>query len=398
MKIRKWMSVAVLAIVCPFMTGCWDRLEIEDRATILGLAIDPVEQEPPEGIAGKFAKSDLPGYKLTAQLAIPGRIPLGPGGTSETGTKRPVWVISTTGKTINDAIGNMQQELADKVFLGHLRVIIVNKKLAESTGVNDIQDFFRRNAEIRRLAWMVISNGEAAIAMEAAPKLERVPTLYLVGTMDHSVALGKLPNVFLGNYWSTLSSKGQEPVLPVIEMLGDKIELGGLGAFSRDRMVGTLDPLETASFMELTNVRKAGYPVAIPMPEDPKHSVILRGTDRKSKIKLHMQNGKPAFDVYTLIEANVLERTGDKSVDRVIPQIELEFAKVLADGQEKTITKLQGLHSDVFGFGEYVRGHNPDYWTKELGNSREAWEKVFAKTPVHVHVKVYIRRSGMSAH
>lgn len=391
--------VAVMVVTFPLVTGCWDRLEIEDRATILGMAIDPIQQgEDAEGISGPFARSDVKGYKLTAQLAIPGRIPLGPGGTSESGTQKPVWVVSTTGKTIQDAVSNMQQELADKVFLGHLRVIIINEKLAKSVGVDDIQDFFRRNAEIRRLAWMVISQGDASVAMEAAPKLERVPTLYLVGTMDHAVAMGKLPNVFLGNYWSTLSSTGQEPVLPLIQVLGDKIELAGLGVFRDDRMVGALDPLETASFMEITNVRKAGYPVAIPMPGDPSHSVIIQGTDRKTHIHLRTENGKPAFDIYGLIEANILEHTGTKEVDKVIPQLESEVTEILIQGQEKTIAKMKKLHSDVFGFGEYIRGHKSDYWTETLNGSREKWEQTFATTPVRVHIKLYIRRSGMSTH
>lgn len=398
MKMRKWLGIIVMVLAFPLMTGCWDRLEIEDRATILGLAIDPVEDGPVEGISGPSAQSEIKGYKLTAQLAIPGRIPLGPSGAGGTGEEKPVWVITTTGKTMQDAMSTMQQELADKVFLGHLRVIIVNQRLARNTGLNDVQDFFRRNAEIRRLAWMVVSEGNASVAMEAAPKLERVPTLYLVGTMDHAVELGKLPNVFLGNFWSTFSSKGQEPVLPMIDVSGDKIELKGVAVFSQSKMVGELDPLETAAFMEITNVKNAGYPVAVPFPGDATHSVIIRGTDRKSKIKLKMEHGKVTFDVYSFIEANILERTGTKSVDTVIPQIEAEVEKSLMQGQMKTITKMQQLHSDIFGFGEYVRGHNPNYWTGKLGESRKAWEEEFANVPIHVHTKIYIRRSGMAAH
>ncbi|MFB5191958.1 Ger(x)C family spore germination protein [Alicyclobacillus fastidiosus] len=399
MNIKKWFAIAVFALSFPVLTGCWDRLEIEDRGTILGLAIDPIEGEMGEGITGPYAKSDLKGYRLTAQVAIPGRIPLGPGeGSTGGGVQRPVWVVSTTGKTIDDAVNNLQQELADKLFLGHLRVIIVNQKLARSTGVDDIQDFFRRNAEIRRLAWMVISVGDASNAMAVAPKLERVPTLYLVGTMDHSVALGKLPNVYLGNFWATFSSKGREPVLPMIEVSGDKVESEGLAVFSGGRMVGILNPLETAAYMEIENQRRAGYGVAVPIPGDPKHSVIVKGSNRNAKIKMHMENGRPAFDVYCMIEANIEEKTGHKHVDDIIDSIGVETQDVLVKGQQELIAKMQNLHADVFGFGEYVRGRAPDYWVNQVGGSRVKWDEMFATTPVHVHVRVYMRRSGMSTH
>ncbi|WAH42559.1 hypothetical protein NZD89_03455 [Alicyclobacillus fastidiosus] len=70
MNIKKWFAIAVFALSFPVLTGCWDRLEIEDRGTILGLAIDPVEGETEEGITGPYARSDLKGYRLTAQVAI----------------------------------------------------------------------------------------------------------------------------------------------------------------------------------------------------------------------------------------------------------------------------------------------------------------------------------------
>ncbi|GMA64412.1 hypothetical protein GCM10025859_48520 [Alicyclobacillus fastidiosus] len=245
---------------------------------------------------------------------------------------------------------------------------------------------------------MVISVGDASSAMAVAPKLERVPTLYLVGTMDHSVALGKLPNVYLGNFWATFSSKGREPVLPMIEVSGDKVEMEGLAVFSEGRMVGVLSPLETAAYMEIENERRAGYGVAIPIPGDPRHSVIIKASNRHANIKMHMENGRPVFDVYTRIEANIEEKTGRTHVDDIIDSIGTETEDVLAKGQQKVIAKMQDLHADVFGFGEYVRGRAPDYWVHRLGGSREKWDEMFATTPVHVHVRVYMRRSGMSTH
>lgn len=398
MKLRKSLTSVLLVAVCTLATGCWDRIEIEERGTILALAIDPIYDSPEENITGPHAKSGLSGYRLTAQVAIPGRIPLGPGeGTSGGGTQKPVWLVSATGKTIDDAMNTFQMELAERVFLGHLRIIIINKDLAETSGVHDIMDFFRRNAEIRRLAWLLISKGEAVNAMEASPKLERVPTLYLVSTMDHSVELGKIPNVFLGNFWTALSSKGQEPVLPYISVRGtDQIKMEGLAVFHGDKMVTSMPPLEVAAFMEMRNERRAGYGFSIPVPGDPAHSVIAKGTIRKTKTRMHVENGKPVFDVYSRLEVNVEERTGDRPVDAVFNQLAAEATSSLTQGQEKTLKKMQDLHTDVFAFGEYVRGKAPAYWAKI--KTREKWDDEFSKLPVRLHCKVYIRRAGMTTH
>jgi spore germination protein KC len=387
----------------PLLTGCWDRLEIEDRAAILGLAIDPIEGEQPQGITGPNAKSDSPGYRLTAQIGIPGRIPLGPGESSGGGaTQRPVWIVSTTGKTIDDAMNKLQQQLADKIFLGQLRVITVNQKIARTIGMNDIQDFFRRNAEVRRLCWILISYREASRAMEAAPKLERVPTLYLVSTLEHAVELGKMPNVFLGNYWSTLADKGADPVLPLVKVIGpqkDQIEIEGLAVFQKDRMVGSLDPIETMEYMELRNEHKGGYAAAYPMPGDSRHSVMVRSITRRTKIRCRMINGQPSFEGYTVVQSQIEEVTGQGSIasNDVLSQIADEASKELTDGQMKVFKKIQALHADPFGFGEIVRGRFPQYWLNGILGSHSKWEEQFAKTPFQAHVKLYLVRSGMSA-
>lgn len=398
-KTKGWVLLLMLTLLIPMLSGCWDRLELEDRATILGLAIDPVEDESVGSVSGPYAKSEAPGYQITAQIAIPGRIPLGPSqGSDSGGSQRPVWVLTATGKTLNDAMSMLQKDLADKVFLGHLRAIIVNQKLAQAQGMEDVQDYLRRNPEIRRLAWMVISKTEAKEAMAAAPKLERVPTLYLVGTMDHAVQLGKIPNEFLGQFWSVESALGQEPVLPLISVMDDeRISLDGLALFKGYKMVGNLDPIETAAFMELLNEPKGGYSLAVPLKGGNSGSVSLQATTRSTRLKLKKINGQPSFNIYTRIELNIHENISKVPLkDNIIPLLEQETNDIMQGEQEKLIVRFKRLQIDPIGFGEYVRGSYAEYWNRRV-HSRDDWDKIFVNLPVHCSVQTYIRRAGVKA-
>lgn len=401
MRFRRAAVILITTLVTLFtVTGCWDRIEIEQRATVLGMAIDPPDESDVRGVTGPAARGEGPGFKVTAQIAIPGRIPLGPGGGSGgAASDKPVWVIQATGKTMDDAVSSLQQELAEKIFLGHLRVIIVNQELAKSEAFNDIQDFLRRNAEIRRLAWLLVSTGNAEEAMNSSPKLERVPTLYLVNMMDQSVKLGTLPNVYLGSFWSVLSSRGQTPVLPVISVREDEIRTQGLAIFHHGEMVGTLNRLETSTYMEIQNERRSGYAVAVPRPSDPSHSITVRGTTRSSKRAVHIVGGRPVFDVYSRIDSNIEEKTGDKPFEKPfetgIGKVQDELTAMVAQRQKELIARVQSLGVDIFGFGEYVRATQPAYWAR-IGNGKQ-WEEVFKTLQVRVHPRVYIRRSGMSA-
>lgn len=159
-------------------------------------------------LAGKFPTPTESMVRLTAQIAVPGRIPLGPGeGGGGGGGKKPVWVVQVVGHTLDDAMANLHQQLADRIFFNHLRVIIISEEFARK-GVGNVNEYLRRNPEVRRAAWMFVSKGKAATTMEIAPELERVPTLYLMSTLDHAVSLGKFPNDFLGIFWSASSSLG----------------------------------------------------------------------------------------------------------------------------------------------------------------------------------------------
>lgn len=99
------LGVVVLLIV-PVLAGCWDRLEIEDRAIVLGISVDAVdpgaakEEEQVSHLRDKFPAPEKGMIRVAAQIALPGKIPLGPGesGTGGRGRKRRFgslmwWVI-----------------------------------------------------------------------------------------------------------------------------------------------------------------------------------------------------------------------------------------------------------------------------------------------------------------
>jgi spore germination protein KC len=110
--------MAVLICMMFILTGCWDRLEIEERAMILGVAIDKApakEIEKPRNITfigQNVPETEAPALRITIQLAVPGRIPLGPseGGGGSKGEK-PVWVVSAVGHTIDDAFNVSSKKL-----------------------------------------------------------------------------------------------------------------------------------------------------------------------------------------------------------------------------------------------------------------------------------------------
>lgn len=384
------------------LSGCWDRLEIEERAIVLGASIDPVSAEELEkkrniSYMGKVSPEvHTPGLQVTLQIAVPGRIPLGPGeagGGSKEGDKS-VWIISSSGHTIDDAINNLQQEVAQRLFWGHLRVIVISQEVAEQ-GLSNVNEYLRRNPEVRRTNWIVVSEGEAARFMRVVPQLERVPVLYLLSALEYAVQMGKLPNLFAGVYWSEMSSKGTEASLPYVRLVeSGSIQIAGLAMFRSKKMVGKLEPLEIGSYMGVRNTGEAGYAVLLNIPGT-ETAVMFQITQRQSRIDVKLRDGKPVFHVKVHSEGNLLEKSNEQTplTREMIKKIEAELNKKGPIGYGNMIEKTQQKGADIFGFGEYLRAKEPGYWNKEI-RTKQKWEEVYPDVEIELETTFSVRRIG----
>lgn len=389
------------------LSGCWDRLELEERAVVLGIAIDTAKEEageeesPIAHLGGRFPVPGKEMLRLTVQIAIPGKIPLGPGeggggGKGESG--QTVWVIGVTGHTIDDALVNLQQQISGRLFFGHLRVIVISEAYARK-GLENVNDYLRRNSEVRRMAWMMVSQGKAEELMRATPQLERVPTLYLISTMDSAVRMGKLPENYIGMFWSNLSRQGQEGFLPYVRMKKEQnIEINGLAYFRGDKLIGVTKPLEIGTYMAIKGMNPAGYRGFVRL-ERPPGMVTIFATSRRAEMNVRIVDNEPRFTVRMFTEINVEEKQSnnfDVNSSDVLEEIQSENREQLANAAKALVEQTQRNGSDIFGFGEYLRAKKPGYWDRTVKTS-ERWQNMYKNVSIEFEVDSRVRRIGMKA-
>ncbi|MBT2659233.1 Ger(x)C family spore germination protein [Bacillus sp. ISL-18] len=396
--------IIIFFLLFPLLSGCWDAQEIEQRATVLAIGIDQAsnkeeDQQSEGGITHLDKNSSEPKeelIKVTAQIAVPGRIPLGP--TQGQSSQNSVLIVQVVGHTIQDAMLNLQQQVAYETFLGHLRIIVLNEKVAKK-GTQRFNDFLRRNPEIRRTASLAVSKEPAADYMKLVPELQRVPSLYLADMVDNLSALGRFPPSFIGLFWTILSSKGQDPYLPFLTIKDKRsIQLSGLAYFSGDRMAGKTSPLEIGFFMAIRGIGRGGYSAFIKVPGKDEF-VLVKAISRKTKTKVSLKDGKPHVDIKVRYESEIEEKTSQNiyiNNSRVVGKIQNQASKEIAKSLKKLIAKTQKAESDIFGFGEQFRAKYPKYWQKEIG-TKEKWNQVYKDITYDVHVDSRIHRVGMKA-
>jgi spore germination protein KC len=401
-KHRKIKVVIMFYFLIPLLTGCWDSKEIEQRANVLAIGIDKAsekdrkQEDEVSHLSKKYPIPDEEMIKVTAQIAVPGEIPLGP--QQPGGSVKPVLVVEVVGHTLEDAILNLQQEVADEVFLGHLRIIVLSEEIAR-TGTARFNDFLRRNPEIRRTASLVVSKESASKYMNIIPELERIPSLYLADMVDNLSAIGKFPPSFIGLFWTIYSSKGQDPYLPYLQLKGKStIQLNGLAYFNKDKMVGKTNPLEIGIFMAVRGIGRGGYGAFAEVPGSDE-SVLVRAVSRNTRTKVMLKNGRPHVSIKVQYESEIDEKESAKiqlSDSAVLKKIEKETSKNTKKAIDKLIAKTQKTKSDIFGFGEHFRAKLPQYWNKNI-KTKDKWDEIYQNVTFDVKVDSHIRRVGMKS-
>ncbi|MFT4414189.1 Ger(x)C family spore germination protein [Fredinandcohnia humi] len=391
----------IFLLLTVVLTGCWDRYELEDRANILGLAVDLAElnqlHDEPEVTHRKdnFPEEGRESlYKVTAQIAVPGKIKLGPEGGGGQGSEKTAWILETYGHTMKDAMSNLQQQLAEKLYLGHLQIVVVSDEIAKR-GLSEVNDFLRRDHEVRRTAWMIVNEKDASKVIKTAPPLETVPSLYLSDTLDNAVRFGKLPREYLGKFWIDISDDGVNAILPAVKVIdGDRILVDGLAFFQNEKMVGRTTPIEIGAYMSMKEKNGGGYSLNVSLDKE-RGVYLVKSQERKPHINVYVIDGKPYAEINVEVDAQIEEVVNTSLLgEKRIKQIEIAVNHKKEEICNELLAKLQKEGSDVLGLGARIRAKYGDYWDTKV-KSEEIWSEIYKEMKIDVKVEHRIRRAGM---
>ncbi|MCL4514347.1 MAG: Ger(x)C family spore germination protein [Firmicutes bacterium] len=385
-------------------TGCWSARELNERALVVGVGIDP---------------SELPGQiAFTFQILKPAAAaPKGGGGAAGGGGgggggegEGAVWVVSASGYTPFEAIRSVTPLTGRKLFWGHVKVIIVNEVLARN-GITRVLDYFIRNQESRRLSWILIARGcQAKDILAARSELEKIPIQTVSDQLKHYRATSTIVPVNLHRFMSDLAAPGRFPVAPGIEMVagGEKgkskegakekpkyARVAGTAVFSGDRLAGWLDARETRGFLWIIGQVERSI-LVVRSPGDERERVGLETIRAKSKVKPEIRRSRPAVAIEITEEGNIGDETGRTNLTDLayFRSLEQRKATIIQNEVLAALDKTQKqLRSDIFGFGLAFSRKFPKEWK----HMESHWpDQFFPDLPVKVKVHARLRETGVT--
>lgn len=380
-------GILILLILSIFLTGCWNRRELNELAITLALGIDKSEDE----------------YLISAQVVVPSEVSLSGGKVGS-----PVTLVQAKGETVYEAIRKMTKSSPRKIYPGHLRMLVLSESVAKE-GIGDPLDLISRDWEFRSDFYVVIARDSTAEhILNIQTPLENIPANKMFNTLKVSEEnWSATAGVTIDELIVDLRSEGKEAVLTGILFSGKhedgsnkqsletilpgvEIQYDDLAAFKGDKLVGWLTEDESRGYNGIRNEVKNTV-ATISCPEEGKANIeVLRF---KSKVEGKVKNGKPEVDVKVHIIANVgaIECPFDISKPESIEALEKIYEKEVEETINHSISSVQDKYeTDIFGFGDAIHRSNPKEWKK----LEKQWDQHFTELEVNVKVDVKIRKTG----
>ncbi|MEC1717184.1 Ger(x)C family spore germination protein [Schinkia azotoformans] len=384
------IGLVVSILLLPSLTGCWSKTELTDLAIAVALGIDKNEK-------GDFVVSVQiinPSETVTSQNA---------GGGYDT----PVTTYTSTGKILFEALRRLSKEVPRKIYLAHLRMVVIGEEVAKS-GLYDALDFLSRTHELRTDFYLVVAKEQTAEdTLQILTSIEKIPANKLFFSLEKSAevwaATGK---VTLNDLMDDIVSEGIQPTLTGVTVKGDpKIGFSksnvetispnalysykGIAAFRKNKLVGWLNEDESKGLNYIKD-QVTSTVVVFDMNNDHAGVELIR---TKTEIIPQIKNEDISIEVKVTGEANVGEVNTklDLMDPHIIGELESLVNRDIRNSIENTVEKAQkDFESDILGFGERIHKTYPKDWEK----IKKQWKEIFTNVPVNVNVKIKIRRIG----
>lgn len=390
---RLKIIVALLILFTLALTpGCWDRIEIDERAFVLGAAIDMVPRSETriEPVPGQVPLRDNI-YEMTVEIPIVSEMAGSSGGAGGGGGDgMPHIVVSSTGADISEINRAITHRSNRVLFYGHQKVLIFGEELARE-GIKPLLDFFERDPEPNKRIRLLIAEGEGKDVLESEPKLARAASLYIYEIMEHERYSSRFPNSTIGRVISRLREDGNT-LIARARATEEGMVIGGSAVIKDWKMVGWLGELETTSVLLILGEMNGGI-VTI---DDPKNQckISLRINEIRRKLTSRVQGDDVTIIMEIEAEGNIVENMAPTTAfsRETVDIVEAGVARLIEGNIRSVVHKVQeDFNVDIFHFNRLLATKAPKAW-KDLG---PRWNKIFPNVKVEVDVRVKVRRFGI---
>lgn len=368
---RPRIILTVFLLLVSTLTGCWDQKIINHKMFIaeLGLETAPDSKLLLTMVASRFNSLGVPRDALfTAQARL---------------------IREGMMRSNLFATGDIEPE--------KIRHIFCSEELA-TQGIHPLLEVFERSPFLPLQSYLIIVEGRPNLLLKKLLAVSNQPsaTTYMENLLNRNTNQSYLPTTSLGEFEIAYFAPGLDPVLPLLRQSEEGASVCGTALFASDRMVGKLNPWQTALLLAMMNRFKPTELFLGATPDLKTAASLKRGmavsmTRAQRKLRLLIRaNQPPTLKIVLHFEGNLLENCWDQYDDRKQQtKLEQRLAVDIKAACQKILRTVQQSGSDPIGFGNLIRANYNAYWKKGM------WNKAYRNAKIDVDVQFKLLNYGL---
>ncbi len=384
-KPTRIIKILILLILTSTLTGCWDKIEIEDRMIIGNICIDALKEKVPKGTELDYVKEGkMNKYLISFTAAVPAAIKE---------NKPPAYkTYSTTANNMDMANWQVMKRYAQVQYFGHAKTVTFGEETLKSADcLKALLDSFIRGHDYNKSMDVFVMEGEANKIVDVVPKFDVFLVAYISGIEDNQKYISAIHRSSLDKLIRNLVNSDGDAVIPKISASKEEVKIAGGGVLKDYVLAGYIDDIQARALGWIIGDAQGGM-VEINIKGAP---VTFRFYNFKTKMKLDkVEKGKLYISYNMETEGSIEEyKLGESFMDEDIlreceglieAQIQSESMEVIQIMQEK-------YKVDVIKIRDYLSKFHPKIYAqieKDFDNYFE--ENIVLK----VNADVKVRRVG----
>ncbi|MDQ0351632.1 spore germination protein [Alkalibacillus filiformis] len=314
-------------------------------------------------------------------------------------------IIHSDGKTFDTIRSNANKQSGYQIVNGQLQTILFGPSISEE-GIFPYLDTIERNAAVSDMLYVAVADQPTRDLMSAS-NYEEAPNIgiYLHRLIETAVKNEVIISSTFHEFMRSYFRAGLDPVVPILTVEDNKVEVNSIGAMQDDILVGTYSMDEifyarlirdrfkqgrTELTMDLNDFE--GYIAEyVHDPRGDEMHVVLDQLGSTATIRV-VDIDALAFEVDIKLDGRVIELSHRINLDEPEPlhKMEREVERQIEENLTKVVEKSQELNSDIFGFGTKYNNR-----TRGQPLTSEEWRDLFPNIEVDYNVSVEIKRFGI---
>jgi spore germination protein KC len=366
------------------LTGCWSRIEVNDRAFVTQVFVD-VGDKPNE------VKIAL-GIPLTNRL-VSGKTGAGSGGNG----KNPFTTVVQSGETIGIALRKIQSDMSREITWGHTRVIIFGEEMARR-GIQPILEFASREPNFHSKTYLlVISGGAVELAQKlSTPVFERFPSeIFREKLQRHSILNTTVKDIMVAQSYGADGLIGRvtitQGVTPAEKEPIYWVHTDGAAVMKDGKMIGEFDLIDMRASMWIKGMMENAV-ISLDSPTDGK-KISFKILRANAKVKPKVEGDKVRFEIKIDAVDDILSSDSDIRLQdvAVVQKLQQLLSQQLKLRLGHALEKSQSLGVDAFGMGQYLSWYYPSHWKRW----KEEWRDIYSEqVTFDIEALIRVKRPG----